>query len=190
MSRIKLHYKKIKAFERENPGYRDFRKECTSSRDLFDYISTVLKEEEESDLVKEVSREVPRVPERKVQEVPREVPEREAQEINRIPEREEKSPERQIPERETPPKPKSIKKKPKRKDGRNHYSSSSEDDSDRVDEEDASGYSKEDEESERKMYDDNGNEVISTSNDIWKTNIKVEQTENENMDDFINQLFM
>ena len=41
-----------------------------------------------------------------------------------------------------------------------------------------------------KEYDANGNEVISTNEDIWKTNVEVEHTENEKMDDFINQLFM
>ena len=40
------------------------------------------------------------------------------------------------------------------------------------------------------VTDANGNEVISTNEDIWKTNVEVEHTENEKMDDFINQLFM
>lgn len=79
-------------------------------------------------------------------------------------------------------KEKRVVKKRKAVNGHTHYSSSSE-------EEDS-----EEEDSERtapeKEVDDNGNEVISTSNDIWKTSVEVEHTETENMDDFINQLFM
>ena len=43
---------------------------------------------------------------------------------------------------------------------------------------------------QKREVDADGNEVISTSNDVWKTSVEVEHTENENMDDFINQLFL
>lgn len=86
-------------------------------------------------------------------------------------------------EKEKPaPKPKVAKIKPKRKDGHSHYSSSSS--------EEESASDNESSEEESKMVDANGNEVISTSDDIWKTHVEVEHTENENMDEFINQLFM
>lgn len=80
-------------------------------------------------------------------------------------------------------KEKRVVKKRKAVNGHTHYSSSSEEE-----------YSEEVEDGERtapeKEVDDNGNEVISTSNDIWKTSVEVEHTETENMNDFINQLFM
>lgn len=80
-------------------------------------------------------------------------------------------------------KEKRVVKKRKAVNGHTHYSSSSEEE-----------YSEEVDDGERtapeKEVDDNGNEVISTSNDIWKTSVEVEHTETENMDDFINQLFM
>lgn len=67
--------------------------------------------------------------------------------------------------------------------GHHHYSSSSESES----EPESTPIQ---ESHPEKELDANGNEVISTSNDVWKTNIEVEHTENEKMDDFINQLFM
>ena len=84
------------------------------------------------------------------------------------------------------------KPKPKRKDGHCHYSSSSSESESEQESLDNSQASENEHlpEEEKKVYDANGNEVISTSNDIWKTNIEVEHTENEKMDDFINQLFM
>lgn len=86
-------------------------------------------------------------------------------------------------EKEKPtPKPKVFKNKPKRKDGHSHYSSSSSEEESVCDDDSS--------EEESKTVDANGNEVISTSDDIWKTHVEVEHTENENMDDFINQLFM
>lgn len=65
--------------------------------------------------------------------------------------------------------------------GHVHYSSSSEENSESSEEEDQVPV---------KEVDEHGNEVISTSDAIWKTSAEVEHTENENMDDFISQLFM
>lgn len=79
--------------------------------------------------------------------------------------------------------PKKRKAKPKAKpvNGHAHYSSSSEEESESAEEEESAT---------TKEVDEHGNEVISTSDAIWKTSAEVEHTENENMDDFISQLFM
>ena len=101
-------------------------------------------------------------------------------------------------------KTKSQKQKTKTENNRCHYSSSSEDESEYEyeygsDAERTASTStsakkdrREDEMgvSAKKEYDASGNEVISTSDDVWRTNMEVEHTEAEKMDDFINQLFM
>lgn len=77
--------------------------------------------------------------------------------------------------------PKKRRAKPKPVNGHAHYSSSSEEESESAEEE---------EPVPAKEVDEHGNEVISTSDAVWKTSAEVEHTENENMDDFISQLFM
>lgn len=150
MDSQKLFYKKIREYER---SHGEKRTEFASSKEIFDYISSILKEDE-------VENEPP------------------------LPARTEKivvsEPSHESVVRK---KEKRVVKKRKAVNGHTHYSSSSEEE-----------YSEEVEDGERtapeKEVDDNGNEVISTSNDIWKTSVEVEHTETENMDDFINQLFM
>lgn len=145
-----MFYKKIRENER---SHGEKRREFASSKEIFDYISSILKEDE-------VENEPP------------------------LPARTEKivvsEPLQETVAHKTE---KRVVKKRKAVNGHTHYSSSSEEES-----------SEEVEDGERaspeKEVDDNGNEVISTSNDIWKTSVEVEHTETENMDDFINQLFM
>jgi singapore isolate B (sub-type 7) whole genome shotgun sequence assembly, scaffold_4 len=95
--------------------------------------------------------------------------------------KQEKTPEKE--QKEQKPTTKVFRKK-KSINEHSHYSSSSEDESEEESKEPAR------EQLPEKEYDANGNEVISTNEDIWKTNVEVEHTENEKMDDFINQLFM
>lgn len=100
-------------------------------------------------------------------------------------------------------KTKSKKQKTKAENNRCHYSSSSEDeyeyeyeygsDTERTTSTSTSATKdrrKDEMGNSTKEYDASGNEVISTSNDVWRTNMEVEHTEAEKMDDFINQLFM
>ena len=133
--------------EREHPEFREKREQCETSKDVFDYIMAILKEDE-------------------IQMPPPEPP-------------------MVLPVQSPVKREKPIKKKAKKRangGGHIHYSSSS------------SSSSEEEEEAEpqveEKPLDADGNEVISTSNDVWKTSVEVEHTENENMDDFINQLFL
>ena len=144
---LKLFHRKIRQVEREHPELREKREQCETSKDVFDYIMTILKEDE-------------------IQMPPPEPP---------------MAPPVQSPVKREKP----IKKKAKKREngaGHIHYSSSS------------SSSSEEEEEAEpqveEKPLDADGNEVISTSDDVWKTSVEVEHTENENMDDFINQLFL
>lgn len=82
-------------------------------------------------------------------------------------------------------------KKPKTVNGHIHYSSSSDSSSESSSESDSAEDSANKTGKEQKReIDADGNEVIFTSNDVWKTSVEVEHTENENMDDFINQLFL
>ena len=187
MNRIKLHYKKIKEYEQKHPEGREKRLNCQTSQELFDYLSDIIK----NDQIDFMSPP----------------PQQQLQTTNTIQQHSSLSKQTTILLTQTDSssytisnqpslsKPKSKPKpkpKPKRKDGHCHYSSSSSESESEQESLDNSQASENEHlpEEERKVYDANGNEVISTSNDIWKTNIEVEHTENEKMDDFINQLFM
>lgn len=158
---LKLYYRKIREYEAKDSAKRQRRKECNSSSEIFDYIHEVLKEDE-------IEIEQPPPMEPVVSNTPLPVV---------------------VSKRITPPTEEPVKEKkprvktPKLVNGHHHYSSSSESES----EPESTPIQ---ESHPEKELDANGNEVISTSNDVWKTNIEVEHTENEKMDDFINQLFM
>lgn len=158
---LKLYYRKIREYEGNDNAKRQRRKECETSKEIFDYIHDVLKEDE-------LLIEAPQPPEPSIPQnaSPAIVSKRVAQ-----------------PVEETVREKKPRLKAPKLVNGHSHYSSSSESESE------AETVPVQESHQEKEL-DANGNEVISTSNDVWKTNIEVEHTENEKMDDFINQLFM
>ena len=189
MNRIKLHYKKIKEYEQKHPEGREKRLNCQTSQELFDYLSDIIK----NDQIDFMSS--PPQPQLQTTNTIQQPSSLAKQTTILLTQTDSSSytisnqPSLSKPKSKPKPKPKP---KPKRKDGHCHYSSSSselESEQESLDNSQASENEHLPEE-EKKVYDANGNEVISTSNDIWKTNIEVEHTENEKMDDFINQLFM
>ena len=183
MNRIKLHYKKIKEYEQKHPEGREKRLNCQTSQELFDYLS---------DIIKNDQMDLPPPPSQLQTTNTIQQPSSLSKQTTILPTQTDSSP-FTVSNQPSLSKPKSKPKpKPKRKDGHCHYSSSSSESESEQESLDNSQASENEHlpEEEKKVYDANGNEVISTSNDIWKTNIEVEHTENEKMDDFINQLFM
>ena len=188
MNRIKLHYKKIKEYEQKHPEGREKRLNCQTSQELFDYLSDIIKNDQ-MDLL-------PPPPSQPQTMNTIQQPSSLSKQTTILPTQTDSSSttvsnQQSLVKPKPKPKPK-PKSKPKRKDGHCHYSSSSSESESEQESLDNSQASENEHlpEEEKKVYDANGNEVISTSNDIWKTNIEVEHTENEKMDDFINQLFM
>lgn len=175
-SRLKLFHRKIREIESEHPEFRKKRKACETSQDVFDYITSILKEEGQ---VEETST-TPLAPSK-------DIAQNESKEIS-VPQTSVKRD--ADPIKETQKKQKKQ-KKPKTVNGHIHYSSSSDSSSEGDSESDSTeaNASRMGNEPKREV-DADGNEVISTSNDVWKTSVEVEHTENENMDDFINQLFL
>lgn len=184
MNRIKLHYKKIKEYEQKHPEGREKRLNCQTSQELFDYLSDIIKNDQ-MDLL------LPPPSQPKTMNTIQQ-PSSLSKQTTILPTQADSS-SFTVSNQQSLAKPKpKPKPRPKRKDGHCHYSSSSSE-SESEQESFENSQTSENEhlpEEEKKVYDANGNEVISTSNDIWKTNIEVEHTENEKMDDFINQLFM
>lgn len=170
---LKLYYRKIHEYEQGDESRRLRRKKCATSQEVFDYIQEVLKDSEEPALPTEA--------EKAESSVLESTKERSKTSEKALEKKQEKTPEKE--QKEQKPTTKVFRKK-KSINEHSHYSSSSEDESEEESKEPAR------EQLPEKEYDANGNEVISTNEDIWKTNVEVEHTENEKMDDFINQLFM
>ena len=207
---LKLYYRKIHDYEAMDSSRRERRKQCETSKDVFEYINEVLHDGEE---------EMPPPPPPSQQQQQQQQQQSSSYASspsttilttsNQLPEPRLKSShirdEENISHRsESKAKRQKVKTKGKKKsksaNDRCHYSSSSEYEYEyeygsESDEQLSSVATKsrpisDREQSSAKEYDANGNEVISTSNDIWKTSVEVEHTETEKMDDFINQLFM
>lgn len=178
--RLKLFYRKIRKTESEFPELRKKREACETSQDVFEYITSILKEEQ-------IEQKAP-----DSLAFSKGISKNETKEIS-APQTSIKRDASPIVEKQTKQKKQKQKKqkKPKTINGHMHYSSSSDSSSG----EDSETNSGEDNTNragseQKREIDADGNEVISTSNDVWKTSVEVEHTENENMDDFINQLFL
>lgn len=174
---LKLYYRKIHEYEQGDESRRLRRKKCATSQEVFDYIQEVLKDSEEPALPTEAEKAESSV----LESTKESTKERSKTSEKALEKKQEKTPEKE--QKEQKPTTKVFRKK-KSINEHSHYSSSSEDESEEEAKEPAR------EQLPEKEYDANGNEVISTNEDIWKTNVEVEHTENEKMDDFINQLFM
>ena len=180
---MKLFYRKIRETEFEFPELRKKREACETSQDVFEYITSILKEEQieqkapdplafSKGISKNETKEI-LVPQTSIKRDASPIVEKQTKQTKQTKQKQKKQ------------------KKPKTINGHMHYSSSSDSSSG----EDSETYSGEDNTNragseQKREIDADGNEVISTSNDVWKTSVEVEHTENENMDDFINQLFL
>ena len=208
---LKLYYRKIHDYEAMDSSRRERRKRCETSKDVFDYINEVLHDGEEE--MPPPPPLAPPPPSQQQQQqhsspsatIPTSLSTTSTQpsdlrsKSSHIRDEENSSHRSESKAKRQKVKTKG-KKKSKSANDRCHYSSSSEYEYEyeygSESEEQLSSVTtksrpnKDREQSSAKEYDANGNEVISTSNDIWKTSVEVEHTETEKMDDFINQLFM